>query len=168
MGGPPVCSSTRHYGSLATRRLARSTSGPSDWPISYEGSRRCWCWTASNRSSTLPAKLKVRGGISKVLLRRWLGERAPARIARRPKKGFGAPLGRWFRGELKELVGDTLSAAAVKRQGLLNPEPVARLLQEHWTGVVDRRKEIFNLLTLALWLEFVQSRSGRIVESENR
>lgn len=111
---------------------------------------------------SLPASLKVRGRTSKVLLRKWLARDFPASITRRPKKGFGAPLAKWFRNELRDLVGDVLSASAVRRRGLLEPREVTRLVAEHWTGRIDRRKEIFNLLALSLWLDYVSSRSGTI------
>jgi len=102
---------------------------------------------------------KLRGGSSKRLLRQFVGRRFPRSIAKRPKKGFGAPLGDWFRGELREFVGTTLAESRLVREGHLNPRYVATLLEEHQSGRKDRRKKIFNLLSLILWWEFAgQSR----------
>ena len=108
---------------------------------------------------SLPADLKVHAGIHKRLLREWVARRHPSAIAKRPKKGFGAPLAIWFRGPLRELVGDVLSPSVVARQGLLRPARVTRLVEEHFSGRADRRKEIFNLMTLGLWLDHVAARS---------
>jgi hypothetical protein len=57
-----------------------------------------------------------------------------------------------------------LSPAVVARQGLFRPAEVTRLVDEHWRGAADRRKEIFNLLTLGLWLDEIAStmRSGSL------
>jgi asparagine synthase (glutamine-hydrolysing) len=69
----------------------------------------------------------------------------------RPKKGFGAPLGKWFRGQLRELLEDVLSPASLARHGLFEPAFVARLLEEHGAGRRDHRKRLFNLLMFQLW-----------------
>ena len=109
---------------------------------------------------SLPASLKVGGGRHKRLLREWVSRRYPSEISERPKKGFGAPLGMWFRGPLRELVGDILSPSVIRRQGLLRDSAVTRLVEDHWSGRADRRKEIFNLMTFGLWLDQVASRAG--------
>ena len=100
----------------------------------------------------LPADRKVRRGTSKWILRQWAGSHFPAALVARPKKGFGVPLGRWFRGELRPLVRDTLSRDAVARDGFFDPAAVERLLDEHERGRRDHRKRIFNLLAFTLWL----------------
>ena len=45
----------------------------------------------------LPASVKLKGGTTKWILRRVAARRLPRAIAKRPKKGFGVPLGRWLR-----------------------------------------------------------------------
>ncbi|MGH9420369.1 MAG: asparagine synthetase B family protein, partial [Thermoanaerobaculia bacterium] len=101
----------------------------------------------------LQADRKIRGGTSKWLLRRYASRFFPESIWKRPKKGFGVPLGRWFRGELKSLVRDVLSARFLASSGLFRPEAIERLLVEHEQGIRDHRKKIFNLLLFALWYE---------------
>ena len=99
----------------------------------------------------LPADRKLRGGRSKWLLREWARERFPPSISERPKKGFGAPLAQWFRGELRELVRDTLAADAIARDGFFRPATVQAILEQHERGARDHRKRIFNLLMFTLW-----------------
>lgn len=99
----------------------------------------------------LPADRKLRGARGKALLRAYAAGRLPPEIVERPKKGFGAPLGRWFRGELRELLEDALSPASLARHGLFEPAFVARLLREHAAGRRDHRKRLFNLLMFQLW-----------------
>ncbi len=99
----------------------------------------------------LPADRKLAGSRGKALLRAYAAGRLPPEIVERPKKGFGAPLGKWFRGELRELLEDVLSPASLARHGLFEPAFVARLLREHAAGRHDHRKRLFNLLMFQLW-----------------
>src|SRR5204862_6735724 len=50
----------------------------------------------------LPDHLKTRGREGKVALRRAFAADLPPEVADRGKTGFGVPLGRWFREELRE------------------------------------------------------------------
>ena len=98
---------------------------------------------------------KLNGSEFKHLLKRYASGRLPPAVLQRPKKGFGAPLGKWFRGELKDLLAETLAPRRVAQQGIFRPEFVARLLEEHWGGRRDHRKQLFNLLTFTLWHDYV-------------
>src|SRR5205814_2017831 len=51
----------------------------------------------------LPDHLKTRGREGKVALRLAFGPDLPADVTRRGKTGFGVPLGRWFRDDLRNL-----------------------------------------------------------------
>lgn len=99
----------------------------------------------------LPANLKLRGRRGKWILKQAIGGRLPDAIARRSKKGFGIPVGRWLRGPLGGLVDDLLGAEPLRRQGLFRPRFVARLVDEHRAGVVDHRKPLWTLLMFQLW-----------------
>jgi len=103
-------------------------------------------------ADTLPAREKIRGRVTKAILREQVARRFPPSISRRAKKGFGAPLAHWFRGELRPLLEDVLSTERIERDGIFKPDYVQRLLREHWEGKRDHRKKIFNLLTFGLWL----------------
>jgi len=99
----------------------------------------------------LPRDRKLRGGRSKWELREWAKRHFPPELAERPKKGFGAPLARWFRGELRELLRDTLAPDALARDGFFQPHAVQQLLDDHECGRRDERKRLFNVLMFTLW-----------------
>jgi asparagine synthase (glutamine-hydrolysing) len=99
----------------------------------------------------LPGRMKVRGRTLKWVVRRWAEGSIPAAILERPKWGFRVPLAQWFRGELRELVHDTLRDAAGLCGRYGAPRSVARLLDEHDGGRVDRSLELWTLLTAAIW-----------------
>src|ERR1051326_6456333 len=65
--------------------------------------------------------------------------------------GFGVPLGRWFRHELRELAHDTLLGQAARERGIMRPEYVRRLLDEHGAGMRNHQNRLWALLMLELW-----------------
>ncbi len=64
----------------------------------------------------LPQDDLVRGGRKKVLLRKAYGQELPQEIAARPKHGFGAPIGAWLAGPLRELAKDSLPCGLFDRK----------------------------------------------------
>ena len=96
----------------------------------------------------LPSSLKVHGRVGKVALRRAFADDLPARVSSRRKTGFGVPLRRWFRVDLRELARETLTAD----RGWFRPEEVQRLLDEHVAGQADHGHRLWCLLMLELWI----------------
>jgi len=96
----------------------------------------------------LPDRLKARGREGKVALRRAFAAELPPGVAGRGKTGFGVPLGRWFREDLRELAHDLLSTD----RGWFRPEVVTRLLEEHESGRRDHGHRLWCLLMLELWV----------------
>jgi len=95
---------------------------------------------------SLPDHLKVRGLRGKVALRSAFADLLPPELAARRKAGFGLPLARWFRGELREQAHDVLLSDALFRR-----EAVERLLAEHESGRIDHGHRLWCLLVLELW-----------------
>ncbi|MBT5481477.1 MAG: asparagine synthetase B, partial [Alphaproteobacteria bacterium] len=77
----------------------------------------------------------------------------PLQILTRPKTGFGAPIRRWMKNELKEFMSDTLSYDAVKRRGLFDPKFVQRLMTENNSGSRDAAYTLFSLLSVEIWCQ---------------
>ncbi|NOZ01459.1 MAG: asparagine synthase (glutamine-hydrolyzing) [Deltaproteobacteria bacterium] len=100
----------------------------------------------------LPAGMSLKGRRTKILLRKALKGRVPDRIIQRPKKGFGMPLARWLRTDLKPLVHEVLAPEKLAREGFLRPSAVSRMVEAHMSGRANMRKEIFSLMVFELWL----------------
>src|SRR6185437_15776506 len=81
----------------------------------------------------LPDALKVHRREGKVALRRAFASLLPPGVASRGKSGFGVPLGRWFRSDLREAANDLLATD----RGWFRLETVRRLLDEHESGRAD-------------------------------
>ena len=100
---------------------------------------------------SLPARYKLRGFTRKYLLRRLMRDRLPPGIADRPKKGFGIPLAKWFRSEMRELLLEVLDPQRLEREGIFNAAFVHRLIEDHLSGRRDYRKELWTLTVFQLW-----------------
>ncbi len=107
-------------------------------------------------AARLPANLKLRGRSSKYLLRRAFVELLPIENVDRRKMGFGVPVGEWFRGELKELLRDSLLSVEAGQRGYFDPKVVAGMVKEHLEGGADHSAQLWSLMMLELWhREFV-------------
>jgi len=101
----------------------------------------------------LPPSFKFGRNRTKRLLKRAAASRLPASILARPKKGFGIPVASWLRGPLAPLMARLLGRERLKRQGLFQPEDVARRITEHQSGRRDHRKPLWTLLMFQLWCD---------------
>jgi asparagine synthase (glutamine-hydrolysing) len=107
-------------------------------------------------AATIPHSWKVAGGTGKKILLDALGDRLPPELLNRNKWGFGIPLGKWFRGDLRELLWDHLTARAFLDRGIVAPEFLRELLDEHQSGRRDNNHWLWSLLVLALWFEEIE------------
>jgi asparagine synthase (glutamine-hydrolysing) len=101
--------------------------------------------------ASLPPELKIRRGQTKYLLRRATRDLLPGAVIDRPKQGFGVPIDRWLRGELREMVHDVLLDRRALGRGYFREPVVRRLLDEHGRGTRDWHSELWSLLVLELW-----------------
>lgn len=102
-------------------------------------------------AAALPLRMKMRGRRTKWILRRAFGDLLPREVFTRKKMGFGVPLDRWFRGELRPLLHDVLLDPAALRRGYFRPEAVRQLIREHLDGAFDHAYRLWSLLVLELW-----------------
>jgi asparagine synthase (glutamine-hydrolysing) len=100
---------------------------------------------------SLPDHLKLDGRRGKVALRRAFADALPPLVATRGKTGFGVPIARWFREDLRTLAVDVLLDETARERGLFRPGTVARLLHEHVSGRADHAHRLWCLLMLELW-----------------
>jgi asparagine synthase (glutamine-hydrolysing) len=96
----------------------------------------------------LPERLKAHGREGKVALRRAFAADLPPQVASRGKTGFGVPLGRWFREDLREFTRDLLSTD----RGWFRRDTLTRLFDEHESGRADHGHRLWCLLMLELWM----------------
>ncbi|MBK1621595.1 asparagine synthase (glutamine-hydrolyzing) [Lamprobacter modestohalophilus] len=102
-------------------------------------------------AARIPARFKQRGSEGKWVLKKAMEPYLPREVIYRPKTGFGAPLRRWMRHELRELLGDLLSEASMRSRGLFDPAAVQRLIADNDAGRVDASYTLLSLLCIEIW-----------------
>ena len=101
--------------------------------------------------ASFPADLKVRRMTSKYILKRKLKGFLPEEIISRKKMGFGIPVGRWFRKELKQFVNEILLDNASLSRGYFDPQAVMKMVEDHTSGRIDHTSRIWLLIILEMW-----------------
>lgn len=106
-----------------------------------------WSWRVP-----MEYKIAPRGDRGKLLLREVLYRYVPRELIERPKKGFGMPIGRWLRTDLRPWAEELLSPTRLADCGPIDPAPVRAAWQEHLAGG-DRLQRIWTVLMFQQWLE---------------
>lgn len=101
----------------------------------------------------LPVNCKLHGFKRKYLLKKAFAGLLPPQILKRNKRGFQIPVSQWLRGKLRPLLEDLLSAENLKRQGIFNYQEIRKMMELHFSGQADLRKQLWTLLVLQLWLK---------------
>jgi asparagine synthase (glutamine-hydrolysing) len=101
-------------------------------------------------AASLPQDFKVKSWTTKRILKAALDDSVPEEILNRKKTGFPVPYSSWLRGDMKELLFDTVMGESSMISSYFNMTKVDEILQAHqWGGVYS--KEVFSLLVLELW-----------------
>jgi asparagine synthase (glutamine-hydrolysing) len=99
----------------------------------------------------LKRKIQLRSGRTKAVLKRAFADLLPSAIRTRSKMGFGVPISRWFREELKNELREVLLDSVCLRRGLFQPHAIETLVTEHTQGKREHSQHLWALLMLELW-----------------
>jgi asparagine synthase (glutamine-hydrolysing) len=102
-------------------------------------------------AASLRPREKASLGRKKLLLRRAYRGRVPDSILDGPKRGFGVPLGTWFRGDLHHYARELLLDRATLDRGYLRESAVRSILDAHLAGQGDRSLQLWALVILESW-----------------
>jgi len=95
----------------------------------------------------LPARLKLRDGVGKRILRDAMVPHLPPSVIRGGKQGFAASIGRQFRDRAGE-VRSRLSSEAMQDSGLFDAAAIGRLVDAHQVGEGDHSQALWQLLVM--------------------
>lgn len=100
----------------------------------------------------VPARLKLKNGRGKILMRQLLARHIPAALIERPKRGFSVPLSDWLKGALREWAESLLASA--DGDPLLN----AATTRKAWSNFMTGRAEhtLTSVWTLLMYLQWRQ------------
>ena len=99
--------------------------------------------------------------VTKHIFREAMRNMLPEEVMRQPKAGFAAPIDYWLAHDLRPMVDDLLSETQVRKRGLFRPEVVRRYIDEHRRGAEDWSMQIWQLLTLEIWMQLFQDGGAR-------
>jgi len=105
-------------------------------------------WVAWN----VPPNLKLHQKTTKHILREAMRPLLPAEVLEQKKAGFGAPADTWLANDLGEMVDDLLSESNLRKRELFDPAAVRQLIDEQRSGRQDWSAQVWQLLTLELWM----------------
>ena len=112
--------------------------------------------------------LKLKGTvqpITKYIFRKAMRDVLPQEVLRQPKAGFAAPIDYWLANDLKPMVDDLLSESSVRQRGLFQPSVLRRYVDEHRAGTQDWSMQIWQFLTLELWMQMFLDGGSRQMSS---
>jgi asparagine synthase (glutamine-hydrolysing) len=102
-------------------------------------------------AASLPPREKASWGRKKFILREAYRGRVPDSILDGAKRGFGVPLGTWFRGDLHEYARDLLLDPMTLGRGYFKESAVRGILDGHAAGQGDRAMQLWILVMLESW-----------------
>ena len=118
-------------------------------------------------AARVPACHKVRGFSGKHLLRRAMASQLPAAVVRGNKKGFPTPIRPWLRNQLFDKLSSTLTDGRMTERGLIRPESVESLLNDHRRGFSDATERCWRLLNFELWNRIFIDGDRKALDSQN-
>jgi asparagine synthase (glutamine-hydrolysing) len=74
-------------------------------------------------------------------------------VLNRTKTGFDIPTHDWFRGTLRPLLMDTLTAEAIEASGVFDARAIQTMIRDHMERRINIGYHLWGLLTLFLWMK---------------
>ncbi len=110
-------------------------------------------WRVASFAWTLPMAMKWRRGELKWLPKQLLLRYLPKPLVQHPKTGFGAPVGDWLRGPLREWAEAQLSESRLREEGHFDPAPIRRIWQSFLHGERKWHTHLWGVLMFQAWRE---------------
>jgi asparagine synthase (glutamine-hydrolysing) len=102
-------------------------------------------------AASLPSDSKLKGLQGKRILKSAMRGVLPDEVLDRKKMGFGVPLTRWFREDLRELPEEILLDPSAVGRGYFKRAEIERLIREHQQSHADHSLRLWVLLQLEMW-----------------
>ena len=103
-------------------------------------------------AASLPQNFKIRGFRQKFILKELMRGKLPESVLHRKKTGFDIPTHDWFRGPLRSLLMDVLTAGAIEATGVFDARAIHSLIRDHMERRINAGYHLWGLLTLFLWM----------------
>jgi asparagine synthase (glutamine-hydrolysing) len=108
----------------------------------------------------IPFEYKLRGDVTKWVLKEIASDLLPPETLQRSKQGFGMPLERWFGDDFGRLAREVLLDPRARGRGWFDPRGVERLLAGAGRRGERGVRQVWALLCLELWAQTYLDRPG--------
>jgi asparagine synthase (glutamine-hydrolysing) len=102
-------------------------------------------------TNTLPANFLINGSNKKRILKDAFKSWLPEELFSLPKSGFGVPVGKWLKQDLKSELVELLSIDKIRQQGIFNAEVVSEILNNHLNNQEDNTFPLWTLFCFQKW-----------------
>ena len=97
---------------------------------------------------SLPPPMLAKGWSRKRVLKAAISDLVPSDLLKRRKRGFGIPLDRWFRHDLRSYLSDLLQSEKTVVTDFVSRSALDDLIAEHLSGKQNHGHSLWTLLTL--------------------
>lgn len=102
-------------------------------------------------AASLPQDYKYKDGKGKRILRDIAKDRLPAELFSLPKSGFGIPISDWLRGDMRDMVHDSLQNPNGLVREMFDQQKLDRMIDWHMAGKEGYAERLWQLMCLGLW-----------------
>ena len=118
-------------------------------------------------SRRMPGAMKVRGTKLKLVLKQALRGVLPDQIIDRKKRGFGAPVGNWFKNELTDFVDSVLDEKTIRKRALFDWDGIRELRAAHAADREDYTDHLLSLVNFEIWCQVYLDETERGAVAED-
>ena len=104
-------------------------------------------------AARLPSEYKYHHGSKKYILKQIVYKYIPREMMERKKMGFGIPVEKWLRNELRDLMKQYLSEQNLTRHKFFKVDNVQKIINSFLQGRTDHHLKIWHLLMFQMWYE---------------
>ncbi|MBI96466.1 asparagine synthase (glutamine-hydrolyzing) [bacterium] len=107
-----------------------------------------------NFAASIPDKYKINNGQAKWVLKEAMKPYLPKNVIYRPKTGFGLPLRRWVKNDIKEWLNTVLLSGSLENRGIFDSKAVESLIYNNLYDKVDASYTLLSLASIEIWCRY--------------
>ncbi|MCC6793478.1 MAG: asparagine synthase (glutamine-hydrolyzing) [Candidatus Hydrogenedentes bacterium] len=111
-------------------------------------------------AATLPFGMKLKGNVSKFIVKKAIGKIMPPQLMKQRKQGFAVPIHRWFRHDLRDHFLAAVLSHEARNSALLNRRAIRAMYDAHMQQEDNYGHQLWAVLMFEHWLRYAESLPG--------